>query len=155
MKCSTCILIGVLTYPCIIEHIQGFIRIVTFPNGVNKAEKNVLSTPFLNISALVNYNGERGLLGLSFHPNFTTNGYFFVNYSDKSTSNTKIARYRVSPSSNNVTSGAGTVLKTIAQPYANHNGGGMQFGQDGNLYIGMGDGGSANDPQGLSQNSNS
>jgi glucose/arabinose dehydrogenase len=128
---------------------------MTFPNGVNNAA-TVLTTPFLNISTLVTFSGERGLLGLAFHPNFATNGYFFVNYIDKSGSGrTAIARYSVSPSTNNVANGVGTVVKIINQPYSNHNGGAMQFGRDGYLYIGMGDGGSANDPLGLSQNVNS
>ena len=114
----------------------------------------MLSTPFLNITSLVQNNGEQGLLGLAFHPSFANNGYFFVNYSERTSGRTVIARRLVSPPSSNVTSVSNTVLKTIDQPYTNHNGGAMQFGPDGFLYIGMGDGGNANDPQGLSQNVN-
>ena len=111
----------------------------------------MLSTPFLNITSLVQHSGERGLLGLAFHPNFVNNGYFFVNYSKKTSGCTIIARHLVSPPSSNITTNK-TVLKTIDQPYSNHNGGAMQFGPDGYLYIGMGDGGSSNNPLGLSQN---
>jgi glucose/arabinose dehydrogenase len=121
-------------------------------NGAAQAQ--VRTTPFLNISQNTINSGERGLLGLAFDPNYSTNGYFFVNYIDKTTSNTKIARYQASPPSSNVTTAAGTVLKIITQPYANHNGGDIHFGPDGYLYIAMGDGGDANDPQGLSQSVN-
>jgi glucose/arabinose dehydrogenase len=113
----------------------------------------VLSTPFLDITSLVQDSGEQGLLVLAFHPNFVNNGYFFVNYSEKTSGRTVIARHLVSPSSSNVTTSR-TVLKTIDQPYTNHNGGAIQFGPDGYLYIGMGDGGSSNDPLGSSQNVN-
>ncbi len=121
----------------------GLIRILNSNGTVN-------ATPFLNLSTIISSGGERGLLGLAFHPNYETNGLFFVNYTN-SAGNTVIARYSVSANPN-VANTTGTILMTINQPYSNHNGGSIQFGPDGYLYIGMGDGGSGGDPQGYAQN---
>ncbi|CAM3981167.1 MULTISPECIES: PQQ-dependent sugar dehydrogenase [Flavobacterium] len=121
----------------------GLIKILNTNGSVN-------ATPFLDVSTLTNAGGERGLLGLAFHPDFATNGYFFINYTNSS-NNTVIARYIVS-SNPDVATSTGVVLMTINQPYSNHNGGCLKFGTDGFLYIGMGDGGSGGDPQGYSQN---
>lgn len=109
-------------------------------------------TVFLNISDRVIAGGEQGLLGLAFHPQYGTNGRFFVDYTRLSDGATVIAEYHASPADPDVADRAETVLLTIAQPYANHNGGMLAFGPDGDLYIGMGDGGSANDPQNRAQN---
>ena len=107
---------------------------------------SVLATPFLDIHTLVSGGGEQGLLGLAFHPSFATNGRFYVDYTDTS-GNTVVAEYRISPSNHDVTSyPSRRVLLGIAQPYANHNGGMLAFGPDGDLYVGLGDGGSAGDP---------
>lgn len=122
----------------------GLIRIVSSTGVVN-------STPFLNLSTLTNGGGEQGLLGLAFHPNYATNGFFFVNYTNTS-GNTVIARYSVNASNPNVANTTGTILMTISQPYSNHNGGSIKFGSDGYLYIAMGDGGSGGDPQNYAQN---
>jgi len=105
------------------------------------------STPtlFLDISTRVLSGGERGLLGLAFHPQFAANGRYFVNYTRRPDGATVVAEY---------TGGSERVLFTVAQPYENHNGGMVEFGPDGLLYIGMGDGGSANDPQNRAQNLN-
>ncbi len=111
----------------------------------------LLSTPFLDISSKVLYGGERGLLSAAFHPNYKTNGYFYVDYTRKSDGATVIARYSVSANPN-VANTAETVLLVIDQPYSNHNGGQLQFGPDGYLYIGMGDGGSGGDPENRAQN---
>jgi glucose/arabinose dehydrogenase len=111
-------------------------------------------TDFINISSKLVAGGERGLLGLAFHPQFATNGYFFVNYTRVGDGATVIARYRAI---NNNTIGdlnSERILLTIAQPFENHNGGMIEFGADGNLYIGMGDGGSGNDPGNRAQNIN-
>ena len=103
--------------------------------------------PYLNISDRVGSRGnEQGLLGLAFHPNYAENGLFFVNYTDTG-GNTVIARYRVTPDPNIADPSSEVVLLRVEQPYGNHNGGGMAFGPDGYLYIGLGDGGSAGDPQ--------
>ncbi|MBI5428783.1 MAG: PQQ-dependent sugar dehydrogenase, partial [Nitrospinae bacterium] len=112
----------------------------------------VLPEPFLDISSLVSCCGERGLLGVAFHPRYAENGRFYVNYTDRS-GDTTIARYTRSagnPKTANPKSAA--VLLTVGQPYSNHNGGQLQFGPDGYLYIGMGDGGAAGDPQNRAQN---
>jgi glucose/arabinose dehydrogenase len=120
---------------------SGFIRIIAEDGAV-------LPTPFLDISGPVNDSGnERGLLGLAFHPDYANNGFFFVNYTGPG-GHTRVARFSVSASNPNVADPSSEViLLTIDQPFSNHNGGELAFGPDGYLYIGMGDGGSANDPQ--------
>jgi glucose/arabinose dehydrogenase len=90
------------------------------------------------------------LLGLVFHPNYPENGLFFVNYTDRS-GDTVIARYRVTGDPNVADPSSETVLLRADQPYGNHNGGGLAFGPDGYLYIGLGDGGSGGDPFGNGQ----
>lgn len=124
---------------------SGAIRILN-PNG------SINATNFLTLtSATITSGGERGLLGLAFHPSYATNGYFYVNYTNTS-GNTVIARYSVSANPNIADATSGTILLTITQPFSNHNGGSLKFGPDGFLYIGMGDGGSAGDPGNRSQN---
>jgi glucose/arabinose dehydrogenase len=110
-------------------------------------------TPFLDITPLVGSKGlEQGLLSVAFHPQYSTNGYFFVNYTNTA-GDTVIARYQVSPTNPQAADPASAkILLTIDQPYANHNGGHLLFGPDGYLYAGMGDGGSANDPENRAQN---
>ncbi len=104
-------------------------------------------TPFLNISSDVSTGGERGLLGMVFHPNYATNGFFFVNYTNNS-GDTRISRFSVSTSSPHKADPASEkILMTISQPFSNHNAGDLAFGPDGYLYIGTGDGGSGGDPQ--------
>jgi glucose/arabinose dehydrogenase len=113
------------------------------------------STPFLDIHSLVSCCNERGLLSVAFHPHYLQNGFFYVDYTNLN-GDTVIARYAVSPSDpNRASPSSALILMTIAQPYANHNGGQLQFGPDGYLYIGMGDGGSGGDPQNRAQNLNS
>ena len=109
-------------------------------------------TVFLDITARVLCCGERGLLGLAFHPQFAANRRFFVDYTRRPDGATVIAEYQVSPSNPDVALTSETVLLMIPQPYENHNGGMVEFGPDGYLYIGMGDGGSGNDPQNRAQN---
>jgi glucose/arabinose dehydrogenase len=104
------------------------------------------ATVFLDISAEVLLGSEQGLLGLTFHPQFGSNRRFYVDYTRRTDGATVIAQYQASPGNPNVADPAETVLLVIAQPFANHNGGMVEFGPDGFLYIGMGDGGSANDP---------
>jgi glucose/arabinose dehydrogenase len=114
----------------------------------------VLPTPFLDIDPIVNSSGsEQGLLGLAFHPDYKTNGLFYVNYTDNTGGDTVIARYSVSAGNPNVANPASALmLMEIDQPFSNHNGGQLQFGPDGYLYIGMGDGGSGGDPFDNAQN---
>lgn len=124
----------------------GLIRILNSNGTIN-------TTPFLNLSSIISSNGERGLLGLAFHPNYSTNGFFFVNYTNTS-GNTVIARYSVSSGNPDIANSTGTILMTITQPFSNHNGGTIKFGPDGYLYIGMGDGGGSGDPGNRAQNIN-
>lgn len=113
----------------------------------------VLPTPFLDIdSKVIRSSGEQGLLGLAFHPNYAENGYFYVNYINNQ-GDTQISRFNVSSNNPNVADPNSELpMLTIDQPYANHNGGNLEFGADGYLYIGMGDGGSGGDPQQNAQN---
>jgi len=123
----------------------GRIRIVE--NGQLRAE------PFLDVSAKISTGGERGLLGLAFHPRYATTGQFFVNYTDRA-GDTRVERYRVSADRNRADAASASLVIGVAQPFANHNGGMLAFGPDGMLYVGMGDGGSGGDPQGNGQNLN-
>ena len=111
---------------------------------------------FLNITSIVEQDPgytEEGLLGLAFHPNFTENGYFYVNYTDYSPKRNVIARYTVSSNNQNQADALSSlVILEVSQPYTNHNGGQLDFGSDGYLYISFGDGGSSGDPQGNGQN---
>lgn len=106
---------------------------------------------FLQVSGLATGN-EQGLLGLAFHPNYSTNRTFFVNYTDTS-GTTVIARYTVPAGTPDVADAASSrIVLKVPQPFANHNGGWLAFGPDGFLYIALGDGGSGNDPGNRAQN---
>jgi Glucose / Sorbosone dehydrogenase len=113
-------------------------------------EQQLLPTPFLDIGSLIVTGGERGLFSVAFHPNYVANGFLYVNYTDLN-GDTVIARYRVSVDPNVVDPASANILLSIPQPFANHNGGQLQFGPDGYLYIGMGDGGSGGDPSNTAQ----
>jgi uncharacterized protein (TIGR03437 family) len=123
-------------------------RILVLPPGATSP----LPTPFLDIRTKVAFEGERGLLGLAFHPQYPANGRFFVNYTRTGDGATIVSEFQVSASNPNVAETNERVIIEIAQPFANHNGGMIEFGPDGFLYIGMGDGGSANDPGNRAQN---
>lgn len=110
----------------------------------------VLPAPFLDIGSAISLGGERGLFSVAFHPDYPNNGFLFVNYTDTS-GDTVVARYSVSSDPNTVDPTSAFIVLTVAQPFANHNGGQLQFGPDGFLYIGMGDGGSGGDPQNNAQ----
>lgn len=105
----------------------------------------VVSESFLDISSLVMFSGEAGLLGLTFSPHYATDGYFYVDYIDKNLT-TVVARYHVSSDANTADTSTAQVILTQKQPYTNHNGGALAFGPDGYLYIAFGDGGDAGDP---------
>lgn len=112
----------------------------------------VLERPFLDLRSKLSTGGERGLLGLVFPPNYKDKRWFYVKYTDRSGA-TVVARYQLVGSDPDLADAANErILLTVPQPFANHNGGQMQFGPDGMMYIGMGDGGSANDPDGHGQN---
>lgn len=108
------------------------------------------SQPFLDISGRITSGGERGLLGLAFHPGYATNGRFFVDYTDRS-GDTVVAEFARGTNPNVANASSGRVLLTVKQPFENHNGGDLKFGPDGKLYIALGDGGSGGDPQGNGQ----
>jgi len=127
---------------------NGIIKILQ-PNGsANTAD-------FLNISTKVTFNGERGLLGLAFHPQYSSNGYFFVYYNNTA-GNIIVARYSVNPTNPDAADPASEkILLNIPKPFDNHNGGSIHFAPDGNLWIVTGDGGSGGDPNNNAQNKNS
>jgi hypothetical protein len=122
----------------------GYIQILN-DDGTKNA------TPFLDIESLVTDNiDERGFLGLAFHPNYVSNGYFFVNYINPS-DETVISRFTVSASPDIADDTTEQILLTFTQPLPSHNGGDMHFGADGYLYISSGDGGGFGDPNDNSQ----
>ena len=134
----------------------GRIRIVE-SNGT------VLGTPFLDIMDRVDDGGEQGLLGLTFDPNYESNGYFYVNYTHCTASScpdygltpslyTRISRFTVTGDANVANPNSELILLVVQQPYGNHNAGDLNFGSDGYLYVGLGDGGSGGDPGNRAQN---
>ncbi|MGH8672588.1 MAG: PQQ-dependent sugar dehydrogenase [Burkholderiales bacterium] len=124
----------------------GTVRLIS--NGKAAAE------PFLDIRDRVESGGEKGLLSVVFHPRFKQNGLFFVDYTTRRDGlRSVISRFRALDG-NRADRRSETVLLEIPQPFDNHNGGQLAFGPDGYLYIGMGDGGGANDPLGHGQNTN-
>ena len=117
-------------------------------NGYVRIRQNgtVRSRPFLDIHRLVSTGSEQGLLSMAFDPDYATNGRFYVDYTNTG-GDTRVVRYRVKAGSPNVADPASRkVLLKVHQPFANHNGGQLQFGPDGKLYVGLGDGGSEGDP---------
>lgn len=128
-------------------------RIQVFANDDETASR----TDFLDIRSIVNDAGnEEGLLGLAFHPDYSSNGFFYVNYTAANPRRTIIARYSVSANdADRADPASARILLTIDQPYSNHNGGQIAFGPDGYLYIGTGDGGSGGDPLNHGQNRSS
>ena len=126
----------------------GHISIVDSAGHVNPE-------PFLDITDKVIFGGEQGLLGLAFHPDYTVNGYFYVNYTGAGDS-TYISRFTMLAGNPDKADPESEMnILTIPQPYPNHNGGCVVFGPDGYLYIGMGDGGSGFDPENRAQNKTS
>ena len=130
---------------------RGTIRII----DLTTATPTLITTPFLDIDAIVSgtqsVGDEQGMLCLAFDPDYSTNGQFYVYYTGTGTNN--LARYTVSASNPNIANTAGVVMMTWADSFSNHNGGSIQFKPGTrNLYMGTGDGGSANDPSGNSQN---
>jgi glucose/arabinose dehydrogenase len=136
---------------------SGRLFVVEQTGYVRNLKSGPGGTPiFLDIHTRTQCCGERGLLGLAFHPRFASNGKLYVNYTRASDGATIIDEYRVASNPNNVDESATRrQILAISQPYSNHNGGGIAFGPDGYLYIGMGDGGDANDPEERAQNTNS
>lgn len=135
------------TNPNVLFVVQQRGRIKVVQNGV-------ITGDFLSLVGTVNSTGsERGLLGMTFDPNYANNRYFYVNYTAASGGATRIVRYQrnaINPLVADI--GSAFNIITIAQPFQNHNGGTIRFGADNLLYIGMGDGGDANDPGNRAQN---
>ena len=123
---------------------------------IRTVRNRVVSEDLLDLRGVVASGGERGLLGLAFPPDSASTGRFFVNFTDRN-GDTVVARFRrtsggaADPSSRFDLKWGPERSPVIAQPYANHNGGNLVFGPDGYLYVGLGDGGSANDPDNRAQ----
>ncbi len=116
--------------------------------------ETLLDAPFLDIRDRVSTQGsEQGLLGLAFHPNYEENGTFFISYTDQNDASV-ISRFQVSANPDQADGESESKILTIPQPFRNHNGGQILFGPQGYLWIAIGDGGSAGDPQGNGQNLN-
>src|SRR3989339_1275940 len=128
-------------------------KIYVFENNPGATIKN----KFLDITDSVSSGGEMGLLGLAFHPNYESNGYFYVNYTKSQPYlRTLIVRFKLSSTNpDSADRSSSKILMEITQPYSNHNGGQLAFGPDGYLYIGLGDGGSGGDPHNNAQNKSS
>ena len=130
----------------------GAIRILDLATG------SLLPNPFMAASVTaagigLTTDGERGLLGLAFHPDYRTNGRLFINSTDAA-GTTRIREFR-RQTADVVDAASGRDVLSVPQPYSNHNGGWLDFGRDGHLYVAMGDGGSGNDPENYAQNRNS
>jgi len=147
-------IVGGLDQPVSITHAGDTRLFITLQEGqiVIYDGTRILPEPFLDITDLVLAGGERGLLSVAFDPHYAQNGRFFVNYTNNS-GDTIIERYNVSASDpNRADRNSRAQILFVDQPFANHNGGQLQFGPDGYLYIGMGDGGSGGDPGNRAQN---
>jgi len=149
-----------LSFPTYVTHAPGDTsRLFILQKGgairiFDLTTNTLLPTPFLTVTVAggTSESDERGLLGLAFDPGYAKNGQFYIYYTGTSTN--VLARYTRSTANPNVANAAGVVMMSWADPFTNHNGGWIDFGPDGNLYMGVGDGGSANDPNGAGQNLN-
>ena len=132
---------------------SGRIFITERPGRIRIIKNNQLAeNPFLDITNITGSKGaEQGLLGLAFHPNFSQNDYYYINYTDKN-GNTHISRFTAF--GDGTIDGSEKQILIVQQPFPNHNGGALAFGPDGYLYIGLGDGGSGGDPYGNAQSTN-
>ncbi|MDH3425725.1 MAG: PQQ-dependent sugar dehydrogenase [Acidimicrobiia bacterium] len=146
--------VGTFDRPVLVTAPAGDGRIfVVEQTGKIKVKSGASVSTFLDLSALSLCCGERGVLGLAFHPDYSSNGRFFVHYSDNS-GDTVIAEYKVSGDPDVADPASARVVLTANQPASNHNGGMITFGPDGYLYIALGDGGGGGDPSGNGQNPN-
>jgi glucose/arabinose dehydrogenase len=146
---------GGLTQPLFLDAPQGDSRlfIVEQPGRIRVVSGgSLLPEPFLDIADLVGTGGERGLLGLAFHPQYAVNGRFYVNYTDTG-GDSRVAEYRAGTDPNKADRAGGRVILTVDQPASNHNGGMLAFGPDGYLYVALGDGGGGGDQFGHGQRS--
>lgn len=137
---------GDLDRQFVIEQHSGLVRLI---------KRNVVqATPVLNVFSRILTGSERGLLGIAFDPLYATNGYFYLSYTRAGDGASIIERFTVSPPSADVANlSTGTVgFGPVSQPFSNHNGGCINFGPDGYIYFGLGDGGSGGDPSCFAQN---
>jgi glucose/arabinose dehydrogenase len=125
----------------------GKVRVVS-------ADGALSPTPFVDLTSRIKVGGERGLLGLTFHPGFATNRRLFVDYTRARDGGTVVSELRASADGSRVDPSSERIILIVPQPFANHNGGQLAFGPDGYLYIGLGDGGSGGDPYANGQNRN-
>ena len=143
------VLEGVFSRPLYLTHAADDRLFIVEQAGVIRIVKDgqLLEEPFLDIrDRVASIQLEQGLLSVAFHPDYSTNGRFFVNYTDLS-GTTQLSSFLVTPDNpDQADAKSEIILLSIDQPYPNHNGGQLQFGPDGYLYVGVGDGGSANDP---------
>jgi glucose/arabinose dehydrogenase len=143
--------------PLNIQHANDDRLFIVEQGGLIKIieDGNINPTPFLDISNQISSGGERGLLGLAFHPNYQNNGRFFVYYIDNN-GDSQLSEFTVDGFNPNVAIPSSEInLLSISQPASNHNGGCIAFGPDGMLYIASGDGGGSGDPNNNAQNLNS
>jgi glucose/arabinose dehydrogenase len=123
--------------------------VVEQPGTIRIVRNGAIAGTFLDIRSLVVSGGEQGLLSMAFSPHYASNHLFYVSYTNVD-GNSRVVRYR---SANGVgVRSSANVLLGVKQPYANHNGGQLEFGPDGKLWVGMGDGGSGGDPENRGQN---
>lgn len=146
-----------LTRICDISHCGDDRLFLTLQAGnirIMQADNTVLPTPFLNITSQVNDSGnEQGLLGLAFPPDYAASGRFYVCYTTGTgAGSSRVSRFTVTSDPNVADPASEEILYTLTQPYTNHNGGDLDFGPDGMLYVAFGDGGSGGDPQNYAQN---
>jgi glucose/arabinose dehydrogenase len=150
---------GTFTLPTAVTNAgDGSDRVFVVERGgriwiVNR-DRTVVPTPFLDIASRVVSSGEQGLLGLAFHPQYAETGRFYVAYTRQADGADIVAEYRVSSAADTADLASERILLAIPDPAANHNGGALAFGPDGNLYIALGDGGGQNDQFGNAQNVN-
>jgi glucose/arabinose dehydrogenase len=130
--------------------------VVEQPGTIQIVKGNAVNaTPFLDVSSLLvigGINSEQGLLGMAFHPDFASNGKFYVHYSKDGTGATVIAEYKALGGTDVADPASAKIILEVPQPFSNHNGGAIEFGRDGFLYIALGDGGDGGDPGNRAQN---
>lgn len=147
-----------LSQPLFLTHAgdgSGRVFVVERGGRIKVSDGGTPST-FLDVSGLITASGsEQGLLGLAFHPRYSSNGLFYIYYTARGDGANTVARYQVSNNPNQADASTAAVSLSIPDRFPNHNGGMLAFGPDGYLYVGTGDGGSGGDPDGNGQNLNS
>ncbi|HVV87785.1 MAG TPA: PQQ-dependent sugar dehydrogenase, partial [Kofleriaceae bacterium] len=130
---------------------HGRLYVVEQRHGIRALDDGKAGGYVLDLTGTLSTGNEQGVLGLAFHPRFADNHRLYVDYTDKG-GDTHVVEYVLEPRTGTVDAASAREVFSIDQPYSNHNGGNLVFGPDGRLWIGLGDGGSANDPHGNGQN---